>query len=225
MSGQVLFRLSGGTLIAGGVSGVIAHFLHLQYHPSQPSEVLPYVSKSEPVHALLFAAVLLVLLGLPALLVRLREKIGIVGFAGFVLLYFGLVFGEWLHCILEIGIYPALAHVVPNDMIAVVNRMYEGRSPYALLEFVGGWLLLAGALIVGISMLDSHIFPRWNALLMLATDLGALLAFTPWTHWMVGGRWPAVLYFSFVAIGYSLIKSAVLAQASPNTATSVAAGD
>ena len=213
MSGHVLFRFSGGALILGGISGVLAHILHLQYHPSNPAEVLPYVSKSEPVHVLLFAAVLLVLLGLPALLVRQHEKTGILGLTGFVLLYFGLVCGEWLHCILEIGVYPAMAHVMPNDMVTVVNWMYEGRSPYAVLEFVGGWFLLVGVLITGISMLKSGIFPRGSALLLLATDLGALLAFTPRTHWMVGGRWPVVFYLAFVAFGWSLTKSSEKNQA------------
>lgn len=202
------FVLSGSSLIAGGVAGVLAHTLHLQYHPSNAFEVLPYVTKSEPMHALLFAAVFLVSFGLPAVLFRSPAKLGILGLAGVVLLYFGLVFGEWLHCVLEIGIYPAMAHVAPNDLIPTVNRMYEARSPFAYLEFVGGWLLLLGALILGLWMLIQRPFPRWTAALLLATDLGALLAYTPWTHWIIGGRWPVVFYLGMAAIGYSLITRA-----------------
>ena len=114
MSGHKLLVLSGSSLIAGGIAGVVAHVLHLQYHPTNPAEVLPYVMRSEPVHLLLFAAVFLVVLGLPGLVVRQHDRTDVFGLAGFVLVYFGLVCGEWMHCVLEIGIYPAMAHQVPT---------------------------------------------------------------------------------------------------------------
>ena len=41
-----------------------------------------------------------------------------------------------------------------------------------------------------------------------AADLGALLAYTPWTHWIVGGHWPVLLYLAFAAIGYVLVADA-----------------
>lgn len=85
MSGRALFRLSGVALITAGIGGAIASVVHLQYHPPKPAEVLLYVSKSEPVHALLFAAILLVLLGLLGLLIRQQEKTGAGGVAGFIL--------------------------------------------------------------------------------------------------------------------------------------------
>jgi hypothetical protein len=221
MSGHTILRLSGGFLVLGGVSGVTAHILHLPYHPTKPAEVLPYVTKSEPVHVLLFAAVLLVLLGLPGLLVRQSEKIGAGGLIGFVLVYFGLMLAEGIHCVLEMGIYPAMARQIPNDIIAVVDRMYGG-SPYSYLENVGGGLLLLGILLLGISMLIASTLPRWNAVLLLATDLGAILAYTPWTHWMVGVRWPAVLYLAFAAIGFSLIRQVSAEQASSTAAAAAA---
>lgn len=87
------------------------------------------------------------------------------------------MFAEGIHCVLEIGIYPAMAHQIPNEIIAVVDRMYAG-SPFSYLETFGGGLLLLGVLLLGLSILSAAILPRWNAALLLATDLGALLAFT-----------------------------------------------
>src|SRR5262249_40100477 len=158
-SGQRLFVLSGSSLIAGGIAGVVAHVLHLQYHPTNPAQVAPYVTKNEPVHLLLFAAVLLVLLGLPGLLARQHERTGVFGLAGFIHVYFGLVCGEWMHCVVEIGIYLSMVDQVANDMVAVIDRMYGGGSPYAYLEMMGGWILLLGVLMLGISMLVAGVFP------------------------------------------------------------------
>ena len=212
MAKRTLYVLSGISLIIGGTAGVVAHILHLQYHPTYPEQVLPYVTKSEPVHVLLFAAVLLVLLGLPGLLIRQHERAGVLGLLGFALVYFGLMLAEGLHCVLEFGIYPAMAHKIPNEMIGVVNHMYESGSPYAHFEMAGGALLLLGVLILGISMLVARVFPRWTALLFLATDVTAALAFIPSTHWLIGGRFPLMLYLAFVAVGYSVIARAAAAQ-------------
>jgi len=205
LSVRTLFVLSGVLLIAGGIGGVVAHVLHLQYHPTHVSQIMPYVSKSEPVHVLLFASVLLVMLGLPGVLIRQHEKTGVVGLIGFVFVYFGLMFGEGLHCVLEFGIYPAMAKQVPNEMISVIDQMYHG-SPYAFLEVGGSGLLLLGVLMLGASMLKAGILPRWTALLLLATDVAALLAFIPVTHRLIGGRFPVVLYLAFTGTGYSLLQ-------------------
>src|SRR5215472_3119099 len=47
--------------------------------------------------------------------------------------------------------------------------------------------------MLGLSMLVAAVFPPWNAVLLLLTDVGGLLAFVPWTRWIVGGQWPVVL--------------------------------
>src|SRR5262245_36286295 len=134
MANRKVMVLSGVSLIAGGTAGIVAHILHLQYHPAHPAELLPYIAKSEPVHVLLFAAVLLVMFGLPGLVAPQGEKsTTLVGLAGVVLVFFGLMFGEGMHCVLEFGIYPAMAHSVPNEIIGIIDKMYAG-SPYSYLE-------------------------------------------------------------------------------------------
>lgn len=113
-----------------------------------------------------------------------------------------------------------MAHQVPNEIIGIIDRMYGG-SPYAYLEMVGGALLLLGVLVLGASMLRAGVLPCWTALLLLATDLAALFAFVPATHWLIGGRFPVVLYLSFVGIGYSIMTKG--AEVPESTATVAAA--
>jgi len=207
MANRKVMVLSGVSLIAGGTTGIVAHILHLQYHPTHPAEVLPYIAKSEPVHLLLFAAVLLLMFGLTGLVARQGEKSGLVGLVGVVLVFFGLMFAEGMHCVLEFGIYPAMAHSVPNEIIGIIDKMYAG-SPYSYLETAGSLILLLGAFTLGISILRAGVLPSWTAWSLFATDVAAVLAFLPPTHGLIGGRFPVLLYLAFVGIGYSVVRGA-----------------
>jgi hypothetical protein len=65
MTGQRVYLGGAVALMLGGVSGIVVHLLHLG-HPTTVEQLAPYVATSAPVHALLLAAVVLTILGLPA---------------------------------------------------------------------------------------------------------------------------------------------------------------
>jgi hypothetical protein len=113
-----------------------------------------------------------------------------------------LIFGEMLHCVLEIGMYPVLARQAPHEMIGLINAMYE-QTLYGRLEGVGGIMLLVGILVFSVATWRAAVLPAWSALLLASTDLAAILAFTPATRWIVGSRFPVMFYLSMIAIGYA----------------------
>src|SRR5437588_8666172 len=100
MSTASLWRLCGVPLLLGGLIGAVCQYLH----PDTANNSL-FV----PLHLALFAAVMLVLLGLPALVARQIERSGPLGALGGACLFVGLACVDLLHSVLVFGMLPALA--------------------------------------------------------------------------------------------------------------------
>src|SRR5450631_911319 len=92
MSSRTLYRLSGGTLIIGSllilISSVVGAIL-FPGHSSTQSQVLslpwPLITLVTLIGSLLFVS------GLPGLYLRQASRAGVLGFVGFILLFFAIL--------------------------------------------------------------------------------------------------------------------------------------
>jgi hypothetical protein len=100
MSTPTLFRLNGISLLLGGLLGAIAVALH-PVEMTDPTSV--------PVHLALYAAVMLVALGLPGLYARHAARTGPLTLIGTVAVFLGLVFADPIHSVLAMTGIPVFA--------------------------------------------------------------------------------------------------------------------
>lgn len=204
MSIVLLYRLSGLSLALGGLFGSAAHILH-PVTPSDPGALLHYAHVSEPAHLLLFLGVILVLLGLPGLLARQSPRAGLTGLAGFLFLFFGLLFADMLHCILEFSILPVLARSVPYATFSIVEATYSA-TPLALLQNIGQLLVFLGIPLMAYSIYRARVFPLWTAVPLLLSLVLLVSSYLPLLSGLVGPHGVTSLYLAFGILGGVLVR-------------------
>ena len=105
MSMRLRFRLAGMALVLGGLTAGFCHLFHFE-PPTDLNQLAQYTRFSEPVHLLLFAGGILVLLGWFGQYALQCSASGALGFGAFLTLFVGILFGDLLHCILEFSVFP-----------------------------------------------------------------------------------------------------------------------
>ena len=199
-----LYRLGSLALILGGVLGAAAHILHLEA-PPDPAQLAQYAHLSQPLHLVLFAGGLLVLLGWFAQFAFQSMASGITGLLAFLCLFFGILFADLLHCVLEFSIFPLLIASVPYATPALAETTYRS-TPFALLQNAGQVLVLLGVPLAALSIFRSHILPAWSALPFALTSVLMIMAFAPRTSALVGPHYVTALYFSMITLGVTLLR-------------------
>jgi hypothetical protein len=209
MSNSTLFRLSGISLVLGGLLGAVAVALH-------PSNMIDPVNI--PVHLALYSAVMLIALGLPGLYVRQAERSGVVGLIGTVVLFFGLVFADPIHSVLEFTVVPVLA------ADPATRPLLDGPPPGLMGPLmIAVPVLLIGLIVTAISSVRAGIFPRWPAALGFAAVVMVVAGFAlsgpgP-SESPVSEIGPALLYLTMAAFGYVLAANRVRTAATTGAAS------
>jgi FtsH-binding integral membrane protein len=194
MSPSTLYRLSGISLIVGGLLGTVAVALH-------PSNMID--PANIPVHFALYWAVMLTALGLPALYARQAERAGVPGLIGTVLVFFGVVFVDPIHSVLEFTVVPLLG------ADPATRPLLDGPPPGLMGPLLLAVpVLLVGLLVMAIASFRAGVFPRWPAALAFATVVMVVVGFAlsgPQPNDSpVSEIGPALLYLTFAAYGYVL---------------------
>lgn len=194
MSSQTLFKLSGLALLIGGALGALA----VAFHPANMAD-----PANIPVHVALYTAVVLVALGLPGFYAKQAQHTGLPGLLGFLALFFGVLFADPIHSVLEFTVIPVIA------ADPALQPLLDGPPPGLmgpLMIFVP--VLLLGLLITAIVSLRAGVFPRWPAVVALAAvvlvPLGIAVTGDS-TESIVSEVGPALLYLSMAAFGYVLL--------------------
>lgn len=197
-------RVNALALILGGAIGAFGQ----AFHPADPetaSHLPHYVQGSTPIHTALYFAVMLILLGLPALHARQSEKTGTLGLVGFVLIFFGLPLVDLIHSVVFATTLPMLvAETSPDQAFSVLVAAFSA-PPWAILEMLGSPLLALGVLIYGIATIRARVFPTWSGWFLIgALVLNIIANFLP----QVGGAsyGGIALYLSLAAFGYVLLN-------------------
>ncbi len=176
MSYATLFRLSGVSLLLGG----LAHLVYLLTHP-HGSGLAYYADPATALsHLAGFASVLLILLGLPGLFARQAERAGILGLVGTVLVFFGLAMVDGTHMIIDSAFTPALA-TIPEaaPLMASGGPLEEAMlgGMQGTLVSAGGPMLLLGLILLGVSTARAGVLPRWAGALPVIAALAVPLGF------------------------------------------------
>ena len=207
ITNKKLFQWSGLALILGGVMGALGQY----FHPGDPQGaadaafIVQYARQSTPVHAALYFAVMLVLLGLPAVYVRQREKTGWAGLAGFLLLFWGWPMVDLVHSVALSTYLPTLVADSPERAITLTAVANES-APWATLEIVGFLLAILGILFFNITTIRARVLPAWPAWLMLAALVVRVIYTIIPTLPEVGGSLNGILfYLGFAGYGYTLM--------------------
>ena len=200
MKHPIVERVAGVSLMLGGLMGVVAHIIHPSPPESAPA-LHHYVHATVGAHLLLGSAVLLVCLGLPALSARMQRARGLAAFAAYPLLFFGLMSAEFLHCPVEIALFPELETLGHDQMARIVTHIFSGGTAYGRVQSISVPLLIAGVVSLLIAARRAEM-PRWPAVF-----LGGFLAFlaatfVPIPQGFPAGRLFAInLYLAFAAYG------------------------
>ncbi|MGZ6346726.1 MAG: hypothetical protein ACXWNC_04035 [Anaerolineales bacterium] len=185
MSKENMIRWSGFFWILAGACVALGTIIH----PSQetPQIILAQESRLIIGHWLLTFFSAFLLLGLPGIYASRSSRLGRLGLAGFLMLFFGTLFYA------VSGDYgfnaPVLARMAPQALDAI--------NAYPSVVFMDGLfvlLLFLGFIFFGISVARSHYFPVWSGVLiaagwtlfMISAPL-ALLVFEPlWVLAIIG---------------------------------------
>jgi hypothetical protein len=154
-------RLGGFALIVGAAVCVVGQAVH----PESPLD--PF---DGPLHVAYFVALMLVLLGLPAVIARQAPRGGILGLLGGVAVWLGLAMTEAPHAAISGTVLPGmLADPSTAPLVAVQSVLYSNLMHGAFPVFmgVGSALLAFGALALSGATLWARILPRWPVLLLV----------------------------------------------------------
>jgi hypothetical protein len=206
MSQRGFYRLAGVALIAGGLLAAAAHVLHIEA-PSDPAQLAHYAHLSQPIHLLLFAGGILVLLGWFGQFGLQSVRCGMAGLFAFLSLFLGILFADLLHCVLEFSIFPLLIASVPYATPAFAEHVY-GSTPFAFLQNGGQILVVVGVPLSAFSIYRSRVLPRWAALPMAMTAVAVIMAFLPGTSRIVGPHYVIGLYLSLATLGVAILRVA-----------------
>src|SRR5215212_301180 len=162
-----LLRWSGLTLVGGGVLLAVATLLH----PSRETAAAIIASEVRLVaaHVLYTLSSLLLLLGLPGLYVAQRARMGRLGFAGFLVAFFGT------YLIAVSGNFGFLAPVLAKEAPAVIiaTGLYPpvvGLNGLAAIAFMVGYALF------GIAMTRTATLPRLSGIFVAVGGPAYLLS-------------------------------------------------
>ncbi len=206
MSTRTRCWLAGLALIFGGILAGISHVYHLE-PPSDPAQLAQFARLSQPIHLLLFAGGILVLLGWFGQYGLQSSHSGVTGLFAFVSVFLGILLGDVLHCILEFSVFPVLSSSVPYALPALARATYR-TTPLAFLLKAGQLMILAGVPAAAYFILRIRALPAWTALPFGITAVLLGWGMTIRSAITIGSVAYIALYCSMVITGVAVIWAA-----------------
>lgn len=198
----MLQRISGLALVVGGLGGALVPLLHPAHGPGYYSNPLTTLS-----HLLLFAAVLVVSLGLPGLYAFGTDRRAS-GLLGVCAVFTGLWCLDGSHGLIDGAVIPTLATTQP----AVASILGPGRSSQDLLATgplgpitgAGAGMFIVGSLLLGAALVCTRGFPKFAG---WAVALGWVLMPPSFVFSVLRGPGVALPYVALALAGVVLVRS------------------
>lgn len=205
MRARLRFRLAGIALVVGGLTAGLCHVFNFET-PRDVAQFAQYLRFSEPIHLLLFAGGVLVLLGWFGQYALQCSSSGALGFTAFVSLFLGVLCGDLLHCILEFSVFPVLSSEVPYALPGLASATYQS-TPLWMLLISGKVLTMGGLPAAAFSIYRSHVLPAWSATPFAVSAILWALGALPATAGIIGAAGSIGLYVSMAVLGMAVLWS------------------
>ncbi len=115
---------------------------------------------------------------------------------------------EFLHCPVEIAIFPEMESLGYGQATRVVGHIFSGASIYGRVQMIGLPLIIAGVVALLISTRNSEL-PRWPAVFLVGFLAFLADTFFPIIHGLPAEHlFPINLYMAFAAYGTAMITAA-----------------
>jgi hypothetical protein len=217
MSTNMLYRLSGGALLAGGLLmsiGLVGALFTIGSTPPDNPTATNASLLFQLVFLLIVCGLMLIAAGLPGMYIRQAKHIGTVGFIGFVLTTFGVL--------LNLGLALFATIVVPWIATAAPKLQYAGPTSLFLLLY-GAFLLLGiGSLVLGLAMASANALPRGVGVPLLISGLANLVAIPAWPIGVAGFIGQVLFAGALTWVGYALVSRRAEEAMSPQPVTTEA---
>lgn len=176
MTTSSLYRLSAVSLIASFVLSLTGGVLHPIVDGHSHSAETFLASGSPEAQYLIYAGAVFLMLGLPGGYLYFRDRLGKIGFAGFLLYMVGNALSAMAHLVVEAFVGPTLAadpdarHLIPQSGEIVDS------SSFITLQVVGGLVFVLGLVLIAIAIIRGRGLPTWVGTFLL---IGAVAVMVP----------------------------------------------
>lgn len=212
MKSSTLFRLSGLAIIMGALCGILAYANHPE---APPTDLNAYADATYFAHIWMYFAGLLTTMGLPAVFVRQRSRMGVIGFVSTLVTMLTITLTETTHAFFEFAVVPLVVQAHVPHPEAILGGQFGGPV-FGLIATVfglGGILGFAGLALTSL----------WARQLPRAATLGAigLLVFVAITMLMIvmpdlsilpDSLYGGLMYGSFGCFGLALLTDRHVAE-------------
>ena len=206
MATHLRFRLAGIGLTLGGLTAVTCHLFSFE-SSSDVSHLAQYACFGQPVHLLLFASLIVVLLGWFEQYSQQSSDSGVTGFTGFVCVFLGILCGDLLHCILEFSVFPVLGSTVPYALPGIADATYHSAALGNLI-WAGRCLMSFGSVATAMSICRSRFLPLWAAAPFAVSAALLGLGLFPQLSSSIQPASVPTFYISITVLGVSVRRAA-----------------
>ncbi len=159
---ETLYRVSGFAVFVGATVGAVVTALELVTSPYNPYSSALWINPW--LHMMKYVAMIVLILGLPAVFVRQREHAGILGFVSMLMVCLGIAFAGTPYNVMEWSLDPALSK---EQAAATLDKLYSTTVIWGILGMPGFLSFLLGYLLLAIATLRAKVLPRWTAVFSL----------------------------------------------------------
>lgn len=168
-------KLAGVALTLGGLIAATCHVFSFE-SSAEVSQAALYANYAQPVHLVLFAGLVLVLLGWSVQHAMEGSEAGVLGTAAFMCLFVGITCGDLIHSILEFSAFPVIGSMAPYALPEIAEATYHSSAVGNLIG-AGHCLMCIGSVATAILIGRGRRRAEWAAvpLALSALLFGAAL--------------------------------------------------
>jgi hypothetical protein len=198
-------KLAGTALTLGGLMAGTCHILGLE-SSAEVSHLAKYACLAEPIQLVLFASLLMVLLGWSEQYSLQSSGSGIMQSVAFVSFFLGIICGDLLHCILEFSVFPVLGSIVPYALPGIAEATYRSAALGNLI-WAGQCLMSVGGLATAISVCRGHLLPPWVAAPFTVSAMLLGLGLFPQVSRAIRPASVPAFYISIAVLGVLVLRA------------------
>jgi hypothetical protein len=200
-----LRRLGGAALTFGGLACVVGGTLHPIVDGDAHSVQALHGAGAPWAQILLAVGTTLLLLGLPVMYAWLAPRIGIVGLVGVIAYTVGNLVTATGHLTVELFVAYPFAHDPATAGFIADDDTMLGTTAFAMLNTVGGLVMLGGMGLLGASLIRHRAVPLWIGVLTVVGMLGFMVPI-PAVEGISGFIYEAPRGVAVIAIGVLMIR-------------------